>query len=202
MTVIRTYLAALLVLSFVAAMGWAVLVQDETARGMGSDSDLVTGAIANPERHAGEKSQSVAQLADAKQTDGQVAPDEPKLSSVAAGLSDPCPNCPVVALDFPKPAIARLHAIAATASIYSHTYHGRKTASGERFDMHALTAAHKSLPFGTYVRVTNRSNGKSVIVRINDRGPFVKGRAIDLSVAAARSVGMRGLAQVSLAVVR
>ena len=86
------------------------------------------------------------------------------------------------------------------ASYYAHKYHGRKTASGERFDMNDMTAAHKTLPFGTRVRVTNVSNGKSVTVRINDRGPFVKGRVIDVSLAAAKKLDMvnAGLAQVRL----
>jgi rare lipoprotein A len=86
------------------------------------------------------------------------------------------------------------------ASYYAHKYHGRKTASGERFDMNDMTAAHKTLPFGTRVRVTNVSNGKSVTVRINDRGPFVKGRVIDLSLAAAKKLDMvnAGVAQVRL----
>jgi rare lipoprotein A len=80
------------------------------------------------------------------------------------------------------------------ASVYS----GGGTASGERMNPAALTAAHPSLPFGTTVRVTNRSTGRSVVVRINDRGPFVKGRVIDLSPAAARAIGVGGIAQVSL----
>jgi rare lipoprotein A len=70
------------------------------------------------------------------------------------------------------------------ASYYAKILHYRKTASGERFDNNAMTAAHKTLPFGTEVKVTNLNNGKSVTVRINDRGPFVKGRIIDLSRAA------------------
>ena len=80
-------------------------------------------------------------------------------------------------------------------------YAGRRTASGERVHSGALTAAHKTLPFGTMVRVTNRRNSKSVVVRINDRGPFVRGRVIDLTPAGARAIGMSGLAPVSLAVV-
>ena len=86
------------------------------------------------------------------------------------------------------------------ASYYAHKYHGRTTASGERFNMNDMTAAHKTLPFGTRVRVTNVSNGKSVTVRINDRGPFVKGRVIDLSLAAAKKLDMvnAGLAEVQL----
>ena len=70
------------------------------------------------------------------------------------------------------------------ASFYAMKYQSRKTASGERFDQAAMTAAHKKLPFGTLVRVTNLENGRDVTVRINDRGPFVKGRIIDLSRSA------------------
>lgn len=76
------------------------------------------------------------------------------------------------------------------ASYYSDNLSGRKTANGERYSPSALTAAHKKLPFGTNVKVTNLNNGKTVTVRINDRGPFVAGRIIDLSKAAAKEVGM------------
>lgn len=76
------------------------------------------------------------------------------------------------------------------ASYYGRRFHGRLTANGERFDMNAMTAAHKTLPFGSRVRVTNARNGKSVVVRINDRGPFVRGRHIDLSRAAAQEIGI------------
>lgn len=78
------------------------------------------------------------------------------------------------------------------ASFYGRRFHGRLTANGERFDMGAMTAAHKTLPFGSLVRVTNPRNGRSVTVRINDRGPFVRGRHIDLSRAAAQRIGMIG----------
>jgi len=86
------------------------------------------------------------------------------------------------------------------ASFYSNQFHGRKTASGETFNSGKLTAAHPSLPFGTWVRVTNLRNGKDVIVRINDRGPFVKGRIIDLSTSAAKEIGLTksGTARVKL----
>jgi rare lipoprotein A len=76
------------------------------------------------------------------------------------------------------------------ASYYSGKLHGRKTASGETYDQHAFTAAHRSLAFGTFVEVENLNNGRSVRVRINDRGPFVRGRIIDLSHAAAKKLGM------------
>lgn len=78
------------------------------------------------------------------------------------------------------------------ASWYGKKFHGRLTASGEVYDMHALTAAHKTLPLGTVVRVVNLSNGKSAVVRVNDRGPFVKDRIIDLSYAAAKKIGLVG----------
>jgi rare lipoprotein A len=86
------------------------------------------------------------------------------------------------------------HAQSGIASIYS----GGKTANGEHASAHGLTAAHRSLPFGTRVRVINRSNGRSVVVRINDRGPFVRGRIIDLTPAGARALGFHGLARVSV----
>ncbi|BAT72127.1 rare lipoprotein A [Thermosulfidibacter takaii ABI70S6] len=76
------------------------------------------------------------------------------------------------------------------ASWYGPKFHGRKTASGERFNMYSLTAAHKTLPLGTYVKVKNLKNGRAVVVKINDRGPFVRGRIIDLSYAAAKKLGM------------
>ena len=88
------------------------------------------------------------------------------------------------------------------ASWYGPGFHGRRTASGERYDMHALTAAHRTLPFGTVVRVRSLVNGRQVDVRISDRGPFVRGRVIDLSRAAAAELQMLGLGfkQVSLLV--
>lgn len=87
------------------------------------------------------------------------------------------------------------------ASYYGRELAGNRTASGERFDPGQLTAAHRSLPFGSRVRVTNTANGDSVIVRINDRGPFSHGRVIDVSHAAAREIGMHrsGTARVKLA---
>ena len=87
-----------------------------------------------------------------------------------------------------------------TASYYGARHHGKRTASGEPFDQHGLTAAHRQLPFGTRVLVTNLSNNKSVVVRINDRGPHTRGRLIDLSRQAAEQLGMlrSGTAQVKL----
>jgi rare lipoprotein A len=96
-------------------------------------------------------------------------------------------------------------AVADTASYYGAQHHGRKTASGERFDMRAFTAAHRTLPLRTMARVTNLRNGRSVIVRINDRGPAAwTRRAIDLSQAAAEQIGMiqAGLARVRIEVLQ
>lgn len=96
----------------------------------------------------------------------------------------------------PKPAKAE----SGMASVYGNGdgYAGGKTASGQRMNPRAMTAAHKTLPFGTRVTVTNRNNGRSVSVVINDRGPFVRGRVVDLSPAAAAAIGFSGLAPVSV----
>jgi len=94
------------------------------------------------------------------------------------------------------------HVQRGVASWYGPKFHGRRTANGEIYDMHGLTAAHRTLPFGTWVRVTHLGNGRSVDLRINDRGPFVKGRTIDLSYAAAQQLDMvgTGTAQVEIRV--
>jgi rare lipoprotein A len=95
-----------------------------------------------------------------------------------------------------RPPVAPAPAVGVTevgiASWYGHPYHGRRAANGEIYDMEKLTAAHRTLSFGTWVRVRNLSNGKTVEVRINDRGPFVRGRIIDLSRVAARRIEMIG----------
>jgi len=100
--------------------------------------------------------------------------------------------------------VASVSAIPMTASAQSgiaSIYSGGRTADGGHASPSGLTAAHRSLPFGTLVRVTNDRNGRSVVVRIDDRGPFVRGRVIDVTPAAARALGFSGLAHVSLSVV-
>lgn len=89
------------------------------------------------------------------------------------------------------------------ASYYGPGFHGKKTASGEIFDQNALTCAHKTLPFGTRLKVTRLDNHQSVVVTVNDRGPYKKGRILDLSVAAARQIGLniQGVAQVKAEVI-
>jgi rare lipoprotein A len=84
------------------------------------------------------------------------------------------------------------------ASFYASRFHGRRTASGERYNHQAMTVAHRTLPFGTVLRVTNERNGRSITVRVNDRGPFIRGRILDLSGAAARQLGVTGLAPVTI----
>ncbi len=98
--------------------------------------------------------------------------------------------------------VQTLKTITGSASWYGGKFHGRTTANGERYNMHEMTAAHKTLPFGTKVRVTNQRNGRVVTVRINDRGPFAGNRVIDLSRGAAQAVGMikQGVAPVKIEV--
>ena len=109
-------------------------------------------------------------------------------------------SLPALAIAHQTDSAARLKTGA--ASWYGPKFHGKLTASGEPFDMNDLTAAHPTLPFGTRVRVTNGANGKSVVVRINDRGPFVEKRVIDLSRLAAKLIGITnsGVARVQLEV--
>lgn len=85
-------------------------------------------------------------------------------------------------------AVASGHSESGMASYYGNEFQSRKTANGERFDQGKLTAAHRTLPFGTRVKVVNKQNGRSVVVRVNDRGPFVKGRIIDLSSSAFKAI--------------
>lgn len=92
----------------------------------------------------------------------------------------------------------RTWSVTGIASWYGPGFHGNQTANGEIFNQFDLTAAHRTLPFGSWVRVTNLENGKMVVVRVNDRGPFVPGRIIDLSYQAARAIGLDGLALVRL----
>lgn len=99
-----------------------------------------------------------------------------------------------------KAKVSTSSGLSGKASWYGPGFHGRRTASGEVFNTNSMTAAHKTLPFGTRVKVTSQATGRSVVVRINDRGPFVRGRVIDLSKASARVLGMAGLSNVSLSV--
>jgi rare lipoprotein A len=106
------------------------------------------------------------------------------LALAVAGCASPTP----VRTMMPVPPSSKPLAETGRASWYGEPHHGRRTANGERFDMHALTAAHPSLPFGTRLRVVNLDNEREVEVRVNDRGPSIPGRILDLSYAAARAL--------------
>ena len=114
------------------------------------------------------------------------------LAAVAACTSVPTPRAQEQSVPGADPSSSGASVVLeqGRASWYGLAFHGRKTANGEKFDMNAMTAAHPTLPFGTRVLVRNPSNGRSVIVRINDRGPYAGGRIIDLSFAAARAIGI------------
>jgi rare lipoprotein A len=124
----------------------------------------------------------------------------------SASVPVPLPSVPMDISDTsalvpePSPAPQAVAFESGEASYYAKRFQGRRTASGERYDMHALTAAHRTLPFGSYARVSDRASARSVIVRINDRGPFARGRVIDLSYAAAALLGLqrKGSAQVTI----
>ncbi len=125
-------------------------------------------------------------------------------TSVAPLAPAPAPPAPPKLATQTHHLLHNLHPLAGLASWYGAMWNGRTTASGEIYDGSLLTAAHRSLPLGTLVRVTNLHSMHSVIVRINDRGAFAPGRIIDLSSAAAQELGMleQGLAQVKLEVLR
>lgn len=108
----------------------------------------------------------------------------------------PAPQAHEEATPTGKPATIQV----GTASWYGPGFHGQETASGETFDQHALTAAHRTLPLGTEAKVTNLETGQSVTVKINDRGPYVRGRQLDLSQAAAKQIGLtkKGVAKVKI----
>jgi rare lipoprotein A len=126
----------------------------------------------------------------------EALPLEPSTEVTAPEVADPAP------LEAPSAPQETLLG-RGSASYYAAKFHGRRTASGETFNNRAMTAAHRTLPFGTRVRVTNPSSGASVVVRINDRGPFTKGRMIDVSRAAAEQLGLiaPGHATVELALI-
>ena len=124
------------------------------------------------------------------------------LAFLLLGLGPACRQKPKYRVPPPIPAVLGAKETG-QASWYGHPYHGRRTSSGEIYDMDQMTAAHLRLPFGTWVRVTNLQNGRRADVRVNDRGPFVKNRIIDLSRAAARRIEMigPGTARVQLEVI-
>jgi len=107
-------------------------------------------------------------------------------------------GCTTAPVPYARPTFSQV----GLASWYGPEHQGAPTASGTRYDMHAMTAAHRSLPFSTVARVTSLGTGRSIKVRINDRGPYAKGRIIDLSAAAASAIGLRGVSPVRVEVFR
>ncbi len=123
----------------------------------------------------------------------EAAPPSDVVWSPAPGVVVAVPDSAALAalaVEAPAPAVGGTLVGTGRASYYGERFRGRRTASGERFDPDGLTAAHRTLPFGTRLRVTNERTGQSVVVRVNDRGPFHGSRVIDLSKAAARRIGM------------
>lgn len=122
----------------------------------------------------------------------QIAPEvSPVLEQVQAEPAPAVIVAPVIEEEAPKKSLEQSTVIGSgMASYYGAELAGNRTANGERFNPNALTAAHRTLPMGTKLKVTNQANGKSVVVRINDRGPFAKGRIIDVSRAAAQQISM------------
>jgi rare lipoprotein A len=137
---------------------------------------------------------------------GAVDAVSPRLQSLADAVAAASDPVPAPSLEAKAEAVQQaFEAIGeGQASYYGRELAGSRTSSGERFNPMALTAAHRTLPLGTLLRVTNLANGRSVIVRVNDRGPFVRSRLIDVSLGAAREIGMvaQGRAQVRLERVR
>lgn len=119
------------------------------------------------------------------------------ITAASLFLSAAAALAPSVAGAEPAPKKGR-HMQSGKASWYGPGFHGRKTASGEVFNANKLTAAHRSLPFGTKVKVVNKRTGESVVVRINDRGPYAHGRIIDLSRASAQAIGITGIGVVDI----
>jgi rare lipoprotein A len=120
------------------------------------------------------------------------------LMAIAMGMTGPAAHAALKA----APTVAPADTQVGTASWYGGKFNGRKTASGERFDMNALTCAHRSLPLGSWIRVTNLLNLKQVFLRVNDRGPVPRSRVLDLSRAAAQMLGIAGLGKVRIEPVR
>lgn len=186
--------------SFAAACLLAVILGGTALANTGANTGANPGAeeTADP-AHAAENAPFEEQF-----TAFETLPDEPETPDHAVDITEIEPPVEPEAKPEPEPDSAVTRTLGSgVASYYGRRFHGRKTANGERFNMNAMTAAHKTLPFGTKVKVTNRRNGRSVVVRINDRGPFIRGRTIDLSRAAASKIGLiqTGHASVKLDIV-
>lgn len=167
-----------------------------------SGPDFVCGSAAQPSKKA-------VKVAKVKPSNAATANAPVKVKKKFAAASKPKTKVKVASapVKAKKTKVAKASGGGASyqsgmASWYGGKFHGRKTANGETYNMNAMTAAHKTLPFGTRVRVTNTRNGDTTVVRINDRGPFIAGRIIDLSRAAAADIGVTnsGVAPVKISI--
>ncbi len=169
-------------------MGWRLCIAASAVMAV-----LLVGCASAPNKSKGSAPASSATSPTPKAS--SVAPTEPGDKSATVPIETPQNTAPNSATEREDVTGWQESGI---ASWYGPRFHGKRTASGERFNTNELTAAHKTLPFGTRVRVKSLTNGKEVVVRINDRGPFIKGRIIDLSQAAAQALGLTGVKQVLL----
>jgi rare lipoprotein A len=173
--------------------------QKPSMPGMSAPAAAAAPAVLTPTMPA---SPSVtAQAAPAKAPTAAPAAPAAPMEKAPVGIRPPTDKPMASTTD--KPAAASGGEEVGLAAVYNDKLHGRKTANGQRYDRNLLTAAHKTLPFGTMVRVTNVKNKKSVVLRINDRGPFQQGRILDISPRAAKALGINrlGMAEVSSVVV-
>lgn len=146
-----------------------------------AESPAITAKVADVAPHA-ERPQAIATAPTRSEVDGAALTPEPLTDSPTQADKSPSTDDHAHAARFWQSGVA---------SWYGRVFQGRRTASGERYDAHALTAAHRTLPLGSYVRVTAVGSARSVVVRINDRGPYTRGRVIDLSYAAAAALGLQ-----------
>ncbi|NJL83598.1 MAG: septal ring lytic transglycosylase RlpA family protein [Chloroflexaceae bacterium] len=167
------------------ALGAAVALPKLSARAVSSNGTPATGAAVQLSGAASTRRPAAPSATPAKQQENSL-PGDFRVIEDSHPLTAPAkPNSPRSLSAQTKGGPS-----SGMASWYGPGFHGRRTASGEVFNQNAMTAAHRTLPFGTQVRVTNVRTGQAVIVRINDRGPHARGRAIDLSTAAARAIGL------------
>ncbi len=162
----RFTLTTCAVLTVLTTAAHAELMPSQSLTTSAQDSTLVSGALARDDA-----AQQATTARDSSTTTSDNSSVLDRLSSVASDT-------------------VRRFKQNGIASFYGHQFNGHKTANGERFDMNAMTAAHRSLPLSCYIRVTNKDNGKSVVVKVNDRGPYVGNRILDLSYGAAQKLGI------------
>lgn len=180
-----------------ASLGHTEMLQGTAALSQDADSSRLATRVLNKE--AQNFNQHFSNLNSLSIT--ETSKDQVRRQTIAAKIELPAEEISVIdKLNTVASNTVRKFTQTGMASWYGRQFHGRKTASGETFDMNGLTAAHRSLPLNCYIRVTNKNNGKSVVVKVNDRGPFHGNRVLDLSYGAAKQLGITqaGTAKVSI----